>query len=218
MPTQITGQAQGLIQTISQKAGQPAAVSTGWHNELVKSDLVPRYAYLNFAGSVFTAAQTAGTVAIALTTGGTTLVLFNPNNSGKNLVLLSACVTLEAEVNATQQASVLLGGAATGATQTLTTPLAAQSGLVGNGVVAAAKPLVSSTFTNTAVALRYLGAFGQSANATAVGTPTITSFKDEIAGEIVVPPGAFVGVYVLTGGTLADVTLASSFSWAELPV
>lgn len=176
-----------------------------------------RYYENAYRANTFVAAQTAGLAAIAATTGGATLVLFNPNNSGKNLVLADVTVTMEAETNATQQVAIQLAGNATGATQTLTTPLTAYSSLVGGGTVATGKPLVSSTFTNSANPLRYLGAFGQSANATAVGTPTVCSFKDEIAGAIIVPPGSFVGVYALTGGTIADVTLASSMTWVELP-
>ena len=44
MSLPITGQAQGLFQQISQKSGTPQAFSSGWHNEMLVSELLPRYA------------------------------------------------------------------------------------------------------------------------------------------------------------------------------
>jgi hypothetical protein len=186
---------------------------------LVSQDVGGRYEEGAYRGVIFTAAQTAGTAAIALAAGGATLQLFNPNNSKVNLSILDITVCLEAQTGLLQQVAVQLGGAATGATQTLTTPLTTNSSLVGSKYTSQGVALVSSTFSNTAIALRYLASYGQLATGTSTGIPAIlNSVKDEIAGAIMIPPGSYVGVYALTGGTVGDITFSNSITWEEIPL
>src|SRR5271169_2280748 len=94
MAQQITGQAMGFVQSISQKSGPPAALPTGWNNELLISEVLPRYAALTLAGTVFSISSAAGAVtAYTGAAGGTPSVgVWNPTTSGKNLILLSASV------------------------------------------------------------------------------------------------------------------------------
>jgi hypothetical protein len=186
---------------------------------LVSQDVGGRYEEAAYRGAVFTAAQTAGTAAIALAAGGATLCLFNPTNSTKNLSLLDVTVTCEAQTGALQQVSIGLAGAATGTTQTQTTPLTTRSSLVGSANNSSGIALVSSTFSNTAVYLRWLMSLGQLAAGTSTGAaPVLSSVKDDIGGAIIIPPGSYVGIYALTGGTVGNVTLVSSMTWEEIPL
>jgi hypothetical protein len=210
---QVTGQV-GTIGPVA--SGSPAVPARqGNYGEIMVSELNGRYYEQSLRGNVFVCAQTAGTALIAAAAGGVTLQLFNPSNSLVNLAILDITVTIEAATAQTAMESVYLCGNSTGATQTLTTPLTAYSSQVGGGRVASGKPLVSSTFTNSANPLRYLGSFAMGATATS-GINTLTSFKDDVGGLIIVPPGSFVGIYGLTGGTVGDLTIASSISWVEL--
>lgn len=181
------------------------------------SEIQARYYENAYRGNTFVAAQTAVTAAIAAAAGGATFQLFNPSTSQKNLVLLDIVVTLGAMTAQTAEVAFQLAGAATGATQTLTTPLTTYSSIVGGSNKSTGIALVSSTFSATAVPLRYLGAFAQAATATP-GVATVVSFKDEIAGAIIIPPGSYVGVYGLTGGTIGDASIACSATWAEVAI
>lgn len=213
-----------MSQPISGQVGQQGPIASGTpqiavrqgnYGELIATELNPAYYEQALRQNVFSVAQVSATAAIALAAGGATLVLFNPNNSGKNLALIDVVLTIEAQTAATQIESFYLAGAATGATQTLTTPLTPQPALVGSGATAQGKALVSSTFSNIAVPLRYIGSFAQAATATS-GVATIVSMKDEIKGAIIVPPGSYVGIYGLTGGTVGDLSIAASMTWMEL--
>jgi hypothetical protein len=197
--------------------GANPVARSGKTGETIVSELQGRYYENAYRGNIFVAAQTAATAAIAVTTGGATFQLFNPSTSQKNLVLLDIVVTLEAMTAQTAEVAFQLAGAATGATQTLTTPLTTYSSIVGGANKSTGVALVSSTFSNAAIPLRYLGAFAQAATATP-GVATVVSFKDEIAGAIIIPPGSYVGIYGLTGGTIGDASVACSATWAEVAV
>jgi hypothetical protein len=180
------------------------------------TDFFPRYFKRAVNASLFVAAQTAGTALIAKTTGGTTLQLYNPPASGVNMVVVDCVVTVEANTAITQQVSIYICGAAMGATQTITTPLTPLPSLVGSSVTAQGGAAVSTTFSNAAIPLRYISSLAMAATAT-TGVNSLTAERDEIAGTLVIPPGSYIGIYGLTGGTIGDVTIAASFSWVELP-
>jgi hypothetical protein len=212
-------------QQVTGQIGQTGPVATGApgipvrqsnYGDVVVSALNGRYYEQSVRGNVFIACQTASTAAIALAAGGATLTLANPNNSGKNLVLLDLVLTIEAQTAATQQLSFYLAGAVMGATQTFTTPLAAYSNVfVGTAASPTGKTSVSASFSNTAVPYRYICSISQALTNT-TGVVTICSVKDDIGGALIVPPGSYVGIYGLTGGTVGDASIAASLTWAEL--
>jgi hypothetical protein len=211
---QVTGQIGQTGPVASGAPGIPVRQSN--YGDLIISELNGRYYEQSVRGNVFVACQTAGTTAIALTTGGATFTLSNPNNSGKNLVLLDLVLTIEAQTANTQQVSFYLAGAVMGATQTYTTKLTPYSNLiVGTAASPTGVPAVSTTFSGTAVPIRYICSISQAATAT-TGVVTICSVKDDIGGAVIVPPGSYVGIYGLTGTTIADATIAASLTWAEL--
>jgi hypothetical protein len=212
---QVTGQVGSQGPVASGASGAP--LRQGNFGDLIVTELNPQFYEQSLRGNVFCAAQVSATAAIALTTGGATFTLSNPLNSGVNLALIDLIITTEAQTAATQLMSFQLGGAVMGATQTYTTKINAYSNVV-TGVAAAPKgiPAVSTSFSGTAVAVRYIGSLVQAATATS-GVPTVTSFKDQINGAIVIPPGSYVGIYGLTGGTVGDASIAASITWAEIP-
>jgi X-X-X-Leu-X-X-Gly heptad repeat protein len=195
--------------------GANPVARSGKTGETIVSELQGPYYENAYRGNVFVAAQTAATAAIATAAGGATLVLFNPSNNTKNLVILDVTVCLETETGQTAKVAFQLAGAATGTTQTLTTPLTGLSSIVGGSNKPSGVTLVSSTFSNAAVPLRYLGALSQAATNT-TGVTGVVSFKDEVKGAIIVPPGSYVGIYGLTAWTIGDASIVASMTWAEV--
>jgi len=219
MPTPITGQAQGLVQQVSQKSGAPGAVSVGWHNELIKSDLLPRYGYLSLAGVVYTVSNpaagvlsAAGNVSPIAAAGTPILALYNPLGSGKNLVVIAATAAV---FSATASPLDVVLNVVDSQTVTATTNLTPvnTSTLRASGSVALAFSLVALTGLTAMKMYRALTAAAGAADATAgMNAPG----KDDFAGELIIPPGGVVAVATGAAGTAAQIL--ASLTWAELPV
>jgi|SRR5579864_70031 len=216
MGQQVTGQAQGVVLNISQKAGSPAAISTGWHNELLKSDLLPRYTYLGLLGKVFYIAA-AGANPTGFTGGaaGTPLLgVMNPLGSGVNLVFLVATIGIRTEgTGIAGQDFALYTGLSALPTGTVTAPtnsLSQQtSGSGAKGFVNTA--MTGSTAINLAASLLSIGV-----------TPGATATKDvvpgifDLSGFAIAAPGTLVALGASGTGTAAS--MDCSLFWAELPV
>jgi hypothetical protein len=211
MSTQITGQAQGVVLSTSQKAGAPAAVSTGWHNELVKSDLLPRFAYLGLNGLIFGATFASAATAAASATATGAFALFNPSNSGKNLVLLDALASLTTVVAAT---TVLQIGYQpipnqTPTAQTATTVIS--NLLVGSGNLSVAKALTAGTVVGAPTAtVRSFASFYMDLAA----GDQVTSVRDQLDGALIIAPGSTVAIVSVANTP----TINLSLTWAELPI
>src|SRR6266478_4846506 len=164
----------------------------GRTGELLSSDAHGRYQEAAYRGTLFYAVNSA---AQALSLSGTTtytgLTVANPTASGKNLALLIAYwadTIVETGVGA-----VIL---ATGTTvaQTAGNSTGPSSTLLGSGAASVAKVGASCTYAANPAFLRPL-----------IGIPWITATaqapvfaKDEIAGEIIIPPGQQVSFLAIT--------------------
>src|SRR5712691_6754574 len=128
MSLQVTGAAQGPFLSTSQKSGIPSAFSTGFHNELLVSELMPRYAYLVASGNVY-----SGSVANANPTGvstgilgaaGTPLILvWNPAGTNRNFYILQAFVSIRANGTVGPGSFVWSAGATAAVTANLSQPV-----------------------------------------------------------------------------------------------
>lgn len=210
MALQITGQPQG-IQTQSQKSGTPSAVNTGWQNELLKSDLFPRFAYLALNGLVFGATWAAAATAAASATAVGAFGLFNPSNSGKNLILLDA---LASQTTVAAATTVLQIGYQpipnqTPTSQTATTVIS--NLMIGNGNTSVAKALTAGTVVGAPTAT--VRSFGSFYTDLAAGD-MVTSVRDQLDGAIVIAPGSAIAVVSVANTP----TINLSLTWAELPV
>lgn len=176
---------------------------------LLTSDGAPRYYNMAKAGLVFQAHNVAAqAVSVALATTYTGLVLCNPNNSGKNLVVLGANYALSVAPAAIASLHLITGYSTTDVTHT--TPLAApgiQNAIVGGGQASVAK--VDSAATISTPTYRMAMGSGFTAAALYATTPSWI----DIGGQIILPPGAFVA-----WGALTAVTGFGAFTWAELPI
>ena len=216
MALQITGQAQGLVLSASQKSGAPSAVSTGWHNEFLKSDLLPRYAYLGLSGFVYSAATTTGVALAAAGTNSPILTVWNPTGSGKNLVLIDAAIALTTQTFAAVAVGVELGGLANTTAPSTVTAVGPNNNFIGSGTVAVAKSYSQATLAATPFAIRHIATFALDLNTSVSALNSPAMLKDEMAGAVIVAPGSLVNIFGV--GTPADVTVVASMTWAELPI
>jgi hypothetical protein len=216
MALQITGQAQGLIAPIAQKSGQANAVSMGWNNELLVTELLPRYANLVLTGSVFAVQYGTNSTYMTASTVGA-FGLFNPVGSGKNLVLLDSTVVI-VSMPAANASTFMLGLVAV--PQFPTSPGAGNlpvNQLVGSQLQAVGKTFTSGTLTSASTAAsRLVFSFFQDAAATtSIVTPV--SYRDQIDGEVIIAPGNGVALFPNTSGSSATTSIIWTPTWAELP-
>jgi hypothetical protein len=215
MAQQITAQAQGLIQAISQKSGSPAALSSGWHNELIASELLPRFAYLVLAGVVFHGCLTAAGALVAAGTAAGPLTLFNPVNSTVNLLLINANVGLAAVPTAGANEVTVQLATTVGGTLSSTTPGGnTVNALIGSTKAPSGSLLTAATISAASKPIRNLGYLGDVATTSVMLNGQI---EDPIDGAIIVGPGGFVTLNGL-GTTPGNFSVAASLTWAELPV
>lgn len=215
MALPITGQAQGLIQAIAQKSGQPAALSTGWNNELIVSELLPKYAALVLAGTVFGAAQFLGTTTPAgLSASPTTLTLYNPAGSGKNALILFTSITFLVAF----AAGAIVALAVSPATQQAAvtgTAVVPQNLLVGSGNVSGIKAFTTATLAAAPVSGNVVAIMGAGLTGAITVATEAQVMEREFAGALILAPGTAISYQTSTAGGAAGA--AAEFIWAELP-
>jgi hypothetical protein len=181
---------------------------------LVQQDGHARYYETTRNGDCYTAIATAVTIAAthvspATANTGTPIIgLFNPANSGKNLSLIALDL---------QTISGTPGGpfywnvipAPCGITAAGTAGLNSASFAAGG--VAKVFGNAATTGSLAGTVFRVLG--GPAAIAAGAG---IYSVEDEVAGSIIIPPGAFAGVYAKAVGTTHIVD--ASIVWEEVTI
>lgn len=225
MAIQITGQPQGIL-TASQKSGTPVAANTGWHNELLKSDLFPRYSYLALNGLIYSVATAGGGVALAAThlfstaiaTFTPILALYNPLTSGKNFLVLKGFCGLHsgAATQGTTGAFLWIVQSGQNITNAQTaTPVShmtlKSSGSQGTGITNVAL----AGAVGNAIVLRPIQSLIQSGVVTSQTTGLAVLPVDPIDGDIVIPPGGYAGM--ATGVSIATGNAVAGITYAELP-
>lgn len=200
----------------AQKAsGNPVALA-GTLGELLESRLMPDYYTLLKAGKVFSSAL-AGANPAAFVGGaaGTPLIgIYNPANSGVDLVLLEAALGIRTTGSAAGTVDFNHWGVNQGGVAVTGTPAAPRNlySMAQTGSVATAMQNVVNTAALASSLIR--PSFSLGAVTTTAGL-NVGLFRDEIKGEIIVAPGsyyAFGSAVALTGASL-DVAIM----WAEVP-
>lgn len=206
----------GGVPTQSNKSGQNN-IAQGWLNELLVTELNPKYAALTQLGFVFTASSQAATAVSLLSTATATgYILSNPAGSGKNLVLLEANIQIAATEVATGTNLVLaFNNNPVAAAVVHTTPLTVSTTLIGSGVTSVAKADGAATLPSVPTALRPIGmaqiTFGTAATA---GLNQVATVKEVFDGSIVLAPGTSVSLATLT----TALSVLAAFTWAETPI
>jgi hypothetical protein len=208
---------EGRIQTtdLPGQEGASGPLRLGKSFSAAVMDAHARYYDAVRRGNVFLSANTAALALSVNSTTATGLILYNPLNSGKSLVLLEVCVALSS-LPAGASLLVLTGGAQpaapTGVTLVTSGNNGVQSAYPGKFSNAASVALVYSaaTIANAAIA-RWIG--GGPA-ATVAGSTSFPPFiRDEIAGAIVLAPGQVISLQAVT----TAITVGASMTWEEVP-
>ena len=175
------------------------------------TEVNPRYYENSYRGATYYCCNSAAqALSLTGTTTYTGLVLYNRPNSGKNLSILTAAFAptiAETGVGAVIMFSQPVAASVPSLTAT-NVANGATSGLLNGNLSAVAQVASSCTLATNPVFLRPL-----------IGIPWVTATgqsallcKDEIAGELIVPPGAAVGFVAVT----TAITGISYISWTEI--
>ena len=226
MALQITGQAQGIVQTTSQKSGAPSSISVGWHNELLASEMLPRYTYGTLTGNQYSISSAgAGQTQVAANLFSTAIATFqpivgvyNPLTNNKNAVITKMWVGVVGQAaSATVTGGfMLVVSSGQRITQAGTVPVnhltLKQQGSTMIG-------LVNQALTGATGSLLVLRPVASTNPNTTNTAPTITPFsvyEEQTEGAIIVPPGGVIGI--ANGITGTTNTFQAGMSWIELPI
>lgn len=203
MPIPVSGQV-GPQQIADGVTSQP--VRMGKLGEVIVQELHGRYYEQVYRGNMFSVAnQAAQAISVALATTYTGLCLYNPVNSGVNLVPNKVKFALSVAPAAIAVIGLIAGYAATGGVTAQTTKLTPTNNIVGSvaskGVALSAATIVTPTW----LAMLYDGF-----TAAALPAPTLPV---DLEGIYIIPPGGFIAV-----GALTAVTGLGSIAWEEVPV
>lgn len=177
---------------------------------LIVVDGHARYQESVYRGNVFVAAnQAAQALSTALNTTQTGFTLTNPAGSGKNLVLIEACIAL---ASAPAGISDLIWAAnvnPAAAAVTQTSPLTVRNALLGAAASAVGLAASAVTLPAAPVVVRPVGG-----GPVATGSVTAPFIRDEIAGALAIAPGCCVSLSALT----TAISVLCSVTWEEIPV
>ena len=173
-----------------------------------------RYQEAVYRGGAWSAANQAGQALTALATAMTGYILFNPSNSGKNLVVWNVDVGVTAAAGTATVATICLAGAAGGnlAAPTGTTSLTPVNMVLNNNVHPTAN--VYSTATWAGVTPTIIKPLVNVQIGTAAANLYATPCSTELAGALIVPPGAYIAITQSPSTTL--LTCLISMTWEEI--
>ena len=188
---------------------------------IVTQDGHARYQEAVYRGNVWSACNQASQALTALATAMTGFILFNPSNSGKNAVLWDVDFVFSAvPASGTTSAQVIVLAGAPGvnlSNPTGTTSLAPLNNLLNTNVHPVCNAYSTATWAGVTPVI-----FDTIAGVIATGTATLNGqilvddpVRQEYAGSIIIPPGAYVAVSFVGGAAPSGVT---SMTWEEINV
>lgn len=175
------------------------------------TEIQPRYAALVENGFVYSTFYASGAVAAASATATGPFALFNPNNSGINLVILECMAQVVTFTAGTTGAGFGFQAVANQQPTTTTAGNAPTSTYVGGSNKSGANVFTAGTLVGAPTSPFYLigGAYLDLAAGDAI------SIAKPIDGVVSVAPGS--GICIVSSGTLVA-NLVASLTWAETPV
>lgn len=199
----------------------------GKQQDLIVSECHGRFYEQNYRGNMFSfgISNTALVAANAIATGVTATAqpiigLYNPTNSGVNLVILQASLVISTVANSAVNPGgfMWVGSAGNNAISTGSVPISTKT-LLASGSAArafAVSTALTGLTTNLAtIKGSSLTAFNAAGAVTAVSIPQGASLE-QVDGSIIVPPGGVVALMNQLSTTTCNVTVG--ISWEEVPV
>jgi hypothetical protein len=186
--------------------GVEAAPRLGNNGEMIVGNLHGRYYEQVKRGNVYGASnQAAQAVSVALATTYTGLILSNPPQSGKNIVLLSVGYALSVAPAAIASIHLIGGWQSTDITHTAAVSPRSMLLNNANATNAVAKVDSQATIPTPTYLMSLMSGF------TAGALPASPAALFDIAGQFVITPGGFIAI-----GALTAITGFGSFVWEEV--
>lgn len=197
----------GLASTLGDQDGQPFVV--GKNGEQLVNEVHGRYYIANYRNHVFMATASAVTVPAVTSGVASIFCLFNPANSGKNLVLITAGVGTVLATTVVDLAGIYYLPNPTNASTTAGT---IKSGILGTGAPSVATFFTAATHTSqTPILAGNIGGYG------AITDAGGNFFMRDLNGQMIVPPNTSVDILMSTAAGTASGT-ALELTWMEVPV
>jgi len=204
----LKGKATNLAQ------GTQAQIGIDQFNAQTVSQVGMPYGFMTLAGLMCTGTWPAAAAAALSATALSAWSLYNPAGSNVNIHLQSITAVMTAFTAQAASSAVGILPFTQTPTSTTTTGTAKANCLIGTGnAVQGVQYVTGTTVGAVTVPIRWIG--GIYTDLAAGDTPA--TLHDEIAGSMIIPPGSGIQIGAV-GGTVADLTIAVSMTWAEIPV
>jgi hypothetical protein len=209
----IQGQVGAPGQSIT--SGSTPPLRQGQLGDMIVSELHGRFYEQTYRGAVFSTFVNALTIAsthatpIAAGTGTPIIGIFNPANSGKNIVLIRV---QQATTSGTPGGPLLWNVIPNPQNITATSTAAySNASLAQSGSV-------TRIYNNTALTASTVGvAFRNAGGPTAVAaTGAIMTYTEMYDGSVIIPPGSMLGLAATAAGTSHVINVYAE--WEEVPV
>jgi len=176
------------------------------------SELNARYANLVLSGSVFGVTFASASLAAPSATATGAFSLFNPANSGKNLVLLQVGFSLGITTASTTAANIGFQFVPNQTPTAVTAGNTPQNALIGSGNISIAKAYTAGTLVGAPTVLGYTfqGFYSDLAASDFVVAPF------DIGGAVIIAPGS--GIDINTSVAVTTIVGTFTLIWAELPI
>ena len=213
---------EGRIQTtdLAGAEGAQGPVRLGKTFSQAIMDAHARYYDAVRRGNVFMAVNTALGALTVNATSATGLILWNPPQSGKSLVLMRLMVAM-GSLPAAASTLILTGGPLAVLPATAWTPLAGTGNYNGvlpahMGQQLANKSIAYAASVANSIVSTTIQRYIPCGPAATLGASTVFPpfISDEIAGEIILGPGQVISLQALT----TAITVGASLTWEEVPV
>lgn len=179
------------------------------NSSLLTTNAAAEYEFDSLNGSIWIGANAAGTpvtTQAGLSATTPALVLYNPVNSGVNLVLLKVNVAVTA-APAAASTIMLAYNSSTATAPSSTTSATVTSSKVGVAGAPRGECYRVSTLAAAPTACRFLGGI------LAAASTNLVKISDNVNGEIVLAPGACVSIQATTA-----VAVLCDFTWKEVAI
>lgn len=159
-------------------------------------------------GNMFTACSAGAVTLSTVNTTCTGLSLSNPAGSGKNLVVKSVSFTPSTAPGGASVVGIAVHTATSETATTHTTPMVVHNAYAGGTEAkqAVGKADASSTLASTPLWWRPIG------SVVAASSITPTKYKEELNGDLIIPPGGAMSLSYLTTAAVG----IASVTWVEV--
>lgn len=188
--------------------GASAPVRGMKDGSLAVTEINGRYYEQVKRGQVFIASLQAAVALSTLNATATGLILTNPANSGVDLVLLEILIALASAPAGISTIALAANLNPVAAAVVHTTPVAIRNALLGGPANSVALADSAATLPAAPVIVRPIGG-----GPVATGSVNAPFIKDEVAGDIIVPPGCAISLTYLT----TAISALAAFIWHEKP-